>query len=165
MLDERVQGRINWELKSAFAPGEPLQVSSHDGDYHEERSFEVGRLDEDYLSVHYTGWGKHRGNSSRNRLFAARTIDLRSGRVLSLRDLFLPRLDYLERLKALARPRVAQALETDPGERFLARDPGFYLTPQKLVLFNLFRDGTELEVALPRAELSDIAEPNGPLGP
>lgn len=163
LADPKLQSRINRELRAAFVPARLPQLSPRDGIYETERTFRVGRLDERYLSVRYTGWGRHRGSSSTTRFFAARTIDLRTGRTFELRDLFLQHADYMDRLRTLAEPIMARSMGADPGPTFMRNTPGFYLTPKKLVLFDLFRDGTDQDVPIEASQLSDLADKEGPL--
>lgn len=163
MKDVAIQSRINEELRLAIEPATLPLLSPIDGVYDQERTFRVGRLDDRYLSVRYTGWGRHRGNSSVDHFCAARTIELKTGRVLELSDLFWPGRDYLTRLKTLATPAVTEWMGTDPGPDFFRRSPGFYLTPEKLVLFDLLGLNHDLDIPIRLADLEDLALPQGPL--
>ena len=165
MEDRRLQSGVNAELERAFKPQSLRDTLAPPDDHYDEfRDYRVGRLDRHYLSIRYTGWSHFRGSSSHPHLAAGRTVDLRTGRVLQLSDLFKPGSAYMTRLKQLAEPIVRQQIQTDPGPRFLHTAPSFYLTPRKLVLFNVFDDQTDMDVPLDKAKLEDIAVPDGPLG-
>lgn len=163
LANAELESAINRILREAGEPGRMTELSPLDGIYDLQRTFRIGRLDDRYLSVSYTGWGHFRGNSSSDRFATSRTIDLRTGRVLELSDLFWPGSDYLGRLKTLTRPMMAEWMGTDPGSSFFRRPPKFWLTPRKLVLYDFFADHTDHELALEANRLSDLAAPDGPL--
>ena len=153
--DLRVQQRINDELRAAFLPT---------GNAAEQRDFLITWQTDRYLSVRYRGWGRQ-PHGSTSRLFAARTFDLATGRVIQLADLFEPGSPWRAQLKSLASPIIERQIQTAPGPRFLATPPRFYLTGEKLVLFDVFHDGTDLEAALAKNDLQTLARPGGPLTP
>ncbi|MGE0494051.1 MAG: hypothetical protein AB7S38_32880 [Vulcanimicrobiota bacterium] len=160
MVDTELQARINKELEEAFPP-KPYQWED---DYYEFRSFEVTRLDADYISVLYKSSGKLRGAGSHNRTFTTRNISLHTGRQDNYRDLFKANIgDTLPKLREIAGPIADREYQFKMADDFLDQEPQFYLTPKKLVLVDLFHDGQPTQVPVPIESLRELISPMGPL--
>ncbi len=163
LADRQLEARINQELRTAFEPPRTRNLDPIDGVYDEQRTFRVGRLDAHWVSIRYTGWGHHRGSSSTDHFAAGRTINLRTGEVLTLEGLFWPGLDYRSRLRTLALPAMTRWMGgSDPGPDFMKVSPGFYVTPRKLVLFDFFNNHSDQDIPLEVPVVRDMLAPGGP---
>lgn len=65
----------------------------------------------------YQGSGIKAGAGSHNRVCAGRTIDLRTGHVLSIADLFKPKTEWRTRIRDEALSKAEKALSTPPGAK------------------------------------------------
>ena len=102
------------------------------------RGYKIGRLDSDYISVRYTGGGIADKAGSHNRVGTGLTLNLHTGQPLRLQDLFRSGSDWMTPLEKLARPVVEKEMGIPFPDDFGKRPFGFYLTPKKLVLFDLY---------------------------
>lgn len=152
------QERINQKLRAAFWP--PAQPPG----YREVRHYKVGRLDRDYISVRYTGGGIAAGAGSHNRVGTALTLDLGTGETVTWKDLFLPESHWREQLERLARPLVEKSMGLPFPQDFAQKPLHFYLTPQKLVLFDVYPGQLPWDYPIPIEALREVSQPYGPIG-
>ena len=114
------------------------------------------------------------GGAHPNHGSSATTLDLRTGKKLSLADLFKPNpfatLTQLATQQLLADEQVASLDDSDVGEPVIDASTDWYLSPDGLV-FHWSPYGLasyargDVEIVLPYAALRELALPQGPLGP
>jgi hypothetical protein len=148
--------RINQALRAASGAGQRLREAREarrgheaflqkgaaagarsDDSYACRSTFEVGRLDRDWVSVRFEAGGHRHGMAAGFTRWTACTCSARTGRGLALADLFGP--DWRARLAPLLQDGLAhQDQDTfDPDWRAkVARiEPGFWLKPEAMVFF------------------------------
>lgn len=140
------------EMRAENIPDLPEPVS-----YSEEIEATVTLETPKVISVYYLGLGMLVPSAHPTKIIGARTFDLQSGKELKLKDILKP--GALPKVKAEALKALQPILETtDIPEVSQAKDFDFYLTPDKLVLINLFESHAvaSVEAEIPRQRLKGL---------
>lgn len=157
---------LNAKLKAAYLPTNAhikdiddllIELAHEDGptsSYDEEITGRVTLHNARVISVHYLGLGVLTPSAHPSKIIGALSLDLKTGRVLKLKDIIKP--GALPLVKQAAIQALEPTLETgDIPEVSQAKDFDFYLTPKALVLINLFESHAiaSVEAEIPRAKL------------
>lgn len=154
--DAKLQQSINRTLRqSCVVPKRPPG-------YREMRDFEVKRLDAMFLSILFRSSGIAAGAGSHTRQTSAISIDLRTGKMLELRDLFRNGTDWMSQLQKLVPPLLEEKYPGKVDGGWSQRPLKFYLRSKNLVLTDLLGDGSGFEIEVSQG-LRELIEPGSAL--
>lgn len=170
LTDHKLQDKINGELLVLISRfNRPEHYNSLRGD------FTITYYNRHVLGIHFMGTSFLRRAAHPSKLDFGIHIDLETGTIYELRDLFKPATDYKGRIKELCRTNEAGYRSTDPrwswdgwtyeqfahswnGERFL-------LSADSLRVYDSlnFATGYYSGYHIPFADLADIINTDGPM--
>ncbi|QHW34544.1 DUF3298 and DUF4163 domain-containing protein [Paenibacillus rhizovicinus] len=131
--------------------------------------FEVKTNEKNVLSLSVFNYA-YTGGAHGLTLQESLTFDTGTGKSYALADLFKPGSDYVKRLSDLVRAQIAaRQIETFEPFKSIRPDQPFYIADRSLVIYFALYEITPYAYGFPYFpisvyELSDIVNPNGPLG-
>ncbi|HEY3997852.1 MAG TPA: hypothetical protein VGO93_03235 [Candidatus Xenobia bacterium] len=164
---------VNQRLKAVAMPeAEEIKDAVSDQDaqsFDESVECRVGLLTDRCISVEYSGLGVRTPSAHPEKIYRSVTLDLRTGRDITLAGLFRPATDYQNRIKNLALQQLGSQLK-GVGQEALDAEAftdgiHFYLKPHRLVIFNIYNAFAmqDLTTSIDSALLHDMLRPGGPL--
>ncbi|MBP3953678.1 DUF3298 and DUF4163 domain-containing protein [Bacillus suaedae] len=133
-------------------------------------TYEIKNNQRDVLSLAFTNYTYHHKAAHGMTYIKSLTFDLKQGKLMSLKDLFKPDSDYINRISALIQTQIKER-DIPLLEDFttIQPDQDFYVADKTLVIYFQLYDITPYVYGFPMFPLSlydlqDIIAENGPLG-
>lgn len=169
--DKVIQDELNLKLKENFIFEEHYSIREEDDlDYNFQTDFNIKYYNKDLLNIEKTGYNYPFGAAHGMPIKSYSHIDLKTGNLYTLKDLFKSDMDYKERINSIVKNKIDSRPDDYSPEAFqgINEEQTFIITKDLLVIYF-----TPYEIAayatgfpefeIPYQDIMDIIETNGEL--
>jgi hypothetical protein len=171
MVDSKAQATLNAGLEEAIVSlGNPLPKSSLNGD------FSINFYNQSLLGIHFQGYSFTKGTAHPNKIDQGIHLDLETGKLYKLADLFIAGVDYVGRINELCqansgqyRVHIDELWDGWKHEDFVSSwrgsDAAFLLSAKAIRVYSIprYATGAISGYTVPYTDLMDIIDHNGSL--
>jgi hypothetical protein len=171
LSDKNIQEEINSKLKESFVFGEFYSIRTEDDlDYNFQTDFTIKYYNKDLLNIEKTGYNYPFGAIHGMPIKSYSHINLKSGKLYSLKDLFKSDMDYKERIDNIIKNKI----NTRPDDYFpeafrgINEEQTFIITKDSLYIYFAPYEIASYaagfpEFEIPYQDIMDIIDTDGEL--